>query len=414
MFDHTQMLARYADLVVQIGVNLQPGQRLLLGAPIETAPLARLITASAYRAGARFVDVIWQDDQTKLARFTHAPRDSFEDYETWYSDLSMEYAQRGDAFIDIYANDPDLLAAQDPELVALTRRTAARYNQPANDLLMRNAAPWSVVSAPIPSWAAKVFPDHTPDEQLAKLWELIFSVCRLDQDDPVGAWDVHVRRLDSWAKYLNQKRYDALHYRAPGTDLTIGLPQGHIWKSARDTTASGVAFTPNLPTEEVFTLPHMARVDGVVSSTMPLNLSGTLVENLKLTFQNGQVVSVSATAGEEHMRNLLATDEGASRLGEVALVPHSSPISQSGVLFYNTLFDENAASHIALGKAYPFTLEGGNEMSNEQLTAAGANDSLTHVDFMIGSVAMNIDGVRTDGTVEPVMRNGEWAFDTAD
>ena len=412
-FDHNQMLARYADLVIQIGANIQPGQRLLLGAPIETAPLARLITASAYRAGARFVDVVWQDDQIELARFNNAPRDSFEEYQTWYTDLLLEYAQRGDAFIDIYANDPDLLAAQDPELVSIARRTSARYIQPINDLLMRNTAPWSIVSAPIPSWAAKVFPAHSPEEQVARLWGLIFSVCRLDHDDPIGAWDTHIGRLEAWASYLNGRRYDALHYRAPGTDLTIGLPQGHVWKAARDTAASGLAFMPNLPTEEVFTMPHMARVDGVVSATMPLNLSSTLVENLKVTFENGLVINVSATAGEEHMRNLLATDEGASRLGEVALVPHSSPISQSGVLFYNTLFDENAASHIALGKAYPYTLEGGNAMSNEQLAAAGGNDSLTHVDFMIGSSKMNVDGIRADGTVEPVMRSGEWAFDTA-
>jgi aminopeptidase len=411
--DFAQLLERYADLVIRVGLNLRPGQRLLIEAPIEAAPLARLIISGAYQAGARFVDVLWSDDQTTLARFQYAPRDSFEEFPVWQSDLLAEYARRGDAIVSIYATDPELLANQDPKLVATVERVSSQHFQPYLDLLVRSAMNWLVISAPIPSWAAKVFPHEAPERQVERLWDAIFEVCRLKQDNPIAAWQAHIERMTAWAEYLNRKQYRALKYTAPGTDLTVGLPRGHLWKSARDTTTNGIAFTPNLPTEEVFTMPHREQVNGVVTSSRPLNYGGTLIDNFRLTFADGRVVEASAEAGEEQLRNLLATDEGASRLGEIALVPYSSPISQSGLLFYNTLFDENAASHIALGRAYAFTLKGGTTMSEEQLAEAGANHSLVHVDFMIGSQHMDIDGVCEDGTTEPVMRGGEWAFDAA-
>jgi aminopeptidase len=410
-FSFEQLLDRYADLVVKIGLNLQPGQRLLIQAPIQIAPMVRMINARAYQAGARLVDIMWIDDQVLLDRFRYAPRDSFEEFPAWRADALLGYAQRGDAVLVIYASDPDLLKDQDPNLIATAQKTEARHTQPFSDLLVRSALNWLIVSAPIASWAAKVFPNEAPEARLDRLWDAIFETCRLKEEDPVVAWREHIRRLVARSDYLNARRYSALKYTGPGTDLLIGLPRGHRWKSAQDTSANGITFTPNMPTEEIFTLPDRARTSGTVRSTRPLSYAGTLIEDFSLTFAEGRVVQSSAGNGAAVLRDLLTTDEGASRIGEVALVPHSSPIAQSGLLFYNTLFDENAASHIALGQAYKFTLDGGSAMSDEQFMEAGGNHSLVHVDFMVGSPQLDIDGLAEDGRAEPVMRSGEWAFD---
>ncbi|HJZ48396.1 MAG TPA: aminopeptidase [Roseiflexaceae bacterium] len=409
--DFEQHLRKYAELAVKIGANVQPGQRLIIQAGIDQAMLVRLIVASAYQAGARLVEVIWDDEQTQLIRFQHAPRDSFEETSNWLPNALLEYAQQGDALISIRANDPDLLKDQDPKLVALAQKASSIKRQPFVDLLMRNEFNWLVVSAPIDSWAAKVFPGIPAEQRVARLWDTIFEVCRLKQADPIGAWEQHIAQLTARSDYLNRKQYAALKYSAPGTDLTIGLPKRHVWKSARDISAKGIAFVPNMPTEEVFTMPHKDRVSGMVTSSKPLNYAGTLIENFRLTFAEGRVIDIAAESGEAVLRKLIETDEGAGRLGEVALVPHNSPIAQSGLLFYNTLFDENAASHIALGRAYQFTLAGGTAMTDEQFAQAGGNNSLVHVDFMIGTDRMDIDALADDGTVEPLMRGGEWAFD---
>lgn len=406
-----QALRQYADLAVRVGLNLRAGQRLIVRAPLQTAPLVRLIAASAYRAGASLVDVQWRDDELTLIRFQEAPRDSFEQFPSWQAQALLESAERGDAFLSIVADDPDLLKGQDPALVGIAQKTAARQYQPFQRLMARNATNWLVISAPIESWAAKIFPHEPPEQRETRLWEAIFRVCRIGQADPVAAWQAHVERLVATSDYLNHRRYAALKYRAPGTDLTIGLPDGHRWASGRVTSENGIAFIPNMPTEEVFTLPHRGQVSGVVSSTRPLSLDGALIDDFSLTFAEGRVVDVRARSGESHLRRLIETDEGAGRLGEVALVPHSSPIAQSGLLFYNTLFDENAASHLALGRAYRFSLAGGEALSEEQFGQAGGNTSLIHTDFMIGSGQMDVDGVRQDGTVEPLMRAGEWAFE---
>ena len=406
-----QNLRRYAEMAVKIGANVQPGQRLLIRAAIDQPALVRLIATSAYQAGARLVDVLWADEQIDLIRFQHAPRDSFEETSSWWANALLEYGQRGDALISIAGNDPDLLKDQDPDLIAIANKAAGIKLAPFRDLVMRSEINWLVVSAPIASWAAKVFPDLAADQRIRRLWEAIFQVCRLDQADPIAAWEQHIAQLTARSDYLNRKQYAALKYTAPGTDLTIGLPSGHRWKSARDISTRGIAFVPNMPTEEVFTMPHKDRVSGVVASSKPLNYGGTLIENFRLTFAEGRVVKIAAESGEATLRKLIETDEGAGRLGEVALVPHSSPIAQSGLLFFNTLFDENAASHIALGRAYQFTLEGGTAMSSEEFGQAGGNTSLVHVDFMIGSDLMDIDGLTADGVVEPAMRGGEWAFD---
>lgn len=405
-----EKLQNYADLAVSIGVGLQADQRLIVRAPVEGAPLVRLIAASAYRAGARLVDVMWDDDAITLARFKYAPRDSFEEFPTWRTDALTQVAEAGDAVLSIYATDPDLLKDQDPDLVAQTKRVADTHMMPFRRKLMSDALNWSIISLPIPAWAAKVFPDGAPEEQMSKLWEAIFKICRVDQADPLAAWREHTKQLAATRDYLNAKQYTALKYTAPGTDLTLGMPENHLWHGGQKETLGGIPFIPNLPTEEVFTMPHKDKAEGVVTSTKPLSYGGVLIENFSLTFAGGRVTKVTAEKGETVLKKLVESDEGAGRLGEVALVPHSSPISQTGLLFYNTLFDENASNHLAVGRAYRFSLENGPAMSDEEFAAAGGNDSLTHVDFMIGSAEMDIDGITQNGEIEPVMRNGKWAF----
>ncbi len=414
-----QILEKYAELTVRVGLNLQPGQRLLIkgdarvtnGVSIQAAPLVKLIAAKAYQGGARLVDVIWGDEQVLLARYQYAPRDSFEEYPTWQARAALDYAEHGDARLTIVADDPDLLNDQDPQLVATVQRIALEHHQPSVDYVMRNAINWSVVSVPVPRWAAKVFPGLSPEAAEARLWDVILDVCRLKQADPVAAWQDHNSQLEARSVYLNHKGYTALKFTARGTDLTVGLPKGHIWKGGCDVTQAGITFSANLPSEEIFTIPHKDRTEGVVTASKPLNVGGILIQNFSLTFAEGRVMQATAEQGEIALRKLIETDDGAGRLGEVALVPHSSPISQSNLLFYNTLLDENAASHIALGRAYKFNLAGGQAMSDAEFATRGGNQSLIHEDFMIGSGEMDIDGVTDDGELEPVMRAGEWAFD---
>jgi aminopeptidase len=412
-----QNLNKYAEIAIRVGLNLQPGQRLLIGSPmfdgltpIEAAPLVRLITAHAYRAGAKFVDVLWGDDELKSIRLKEAARNSLEEYPTWQVNAVVEYLERGDALLMIYAHNPDLLQGHDPEVIGMVEQAGAKHTVPIMDYIARNAVNWLVISAPVAGWGAKVFPDLAPANQDARLWDTLFEICRIKQENPIAAWYDHVDQLNKRSTYLNQKQYAALRFRGPGTDLTIGLPAGHLWKSGRITNAAGIPFIPNIPTEEVFTLPHRDKTEGVVTATKPLSFGGGLVEKFSATFAEGKVVKITADKGEENFRQLLETDPGAGRLGEVALVPHSSPISRSGLIFYNILIDENAASHIALGHAYKFSLDKGETLSDEEFAAAGGNLSSIHLDFMIGSGETDVDGLRDDGGVEPIMRAGEWAF----
>ena len=410
--DLTEMFEKYADLVIKVGVNLQKGQRLVISAPLEAAELTRALTAKAYDVGCPYVDVNWSDEALSLIRFQHAPRDSFNEFPTWRIRGSIERAKEGAAFLSIAGSNPDLLKDQDPELVAQAQKVGAEQSKPFNrEYISTMKVSWCVLSAAVAPWGARVFPNAPAGEQVDLLWDAIFKMCRLDEDDPTTAWKTHIEVLERRREYLNEKAYTALKYTAPGTDLTLGLPEGHIWKGGIDQNAQGTTFVPNIPTEEVFTLPDSNRTDGMVSSTKPLNYGGRLIENFSLTFQEGKVVGVEAETGRETLKKLVETDEGAARLGEVALVPHSSPISKFGKLFYNTLFDENASNHVALGQAYNVCLEGGEEMSEEDFATAGGNTSVTHVDFMIGSEDMDIDGVLPDGSTEAVMRGGEWAFE---
>jgi aminopeptidase len=406
-----ELLAHYADVTVRVGANVQPGQYLIVRSDINAAPLVRELARSAYEAGARLVDVWWGDEQVVLRRFRHAPRDSFEEFPAWRTRAEAELIDQGAALISVTSNDPNLLQGQPQELISATQRAGATHSAPVLERIARRATNWVIVAAATEAWATKVFPDTEPHAATPRLWQAIFDACRLDDADPVARWREHIVRLGARTAYLNARRYQALRYSGPGTDLSIGLAPGHVWYSAEMLSRAGTPFVANLPTEEVFTMPHRGRVDGVVSSSRPLSVGGSLIEQFSLTFKDGEVVEVQAAQGKELLRSLIATDAGARHLGELALVPEGSPIAQSGVLFLNTLFDENAASHLALGSALRFTLEGGEEQDDAAFQAEGGNISAIHIDFMVGSAQLDIDGVLPDGTLEPVMRRGDWAFE---
>ncbi len=410
-FDLDRTLEKYAELTVRVGLNLRRGQRLFIQTPPEGAELARRVAASAYKAGARYVDVVVIDEQILLERFKHAPRDSFEEFDAWRPQLIKETLANGDAILSFSGEDPDLLKDQDPELVGTYFKTRLINHRKYLDLLMVNASNWLVVAIPMPTWAAKVYPGLPVEEQMLKLWQAVSNACRLYEDDPVAVWKEHDRQLHARRELLTRKQYTALKYRGPGTDLTVGLPKGHRWMGGHSTSQNGIDFMPNLPTEEVFTLPHKGQVNGTVRASLPLSYVGALIEGFNLTFKDGRVVDYHAENGEEFLRKILATDEGARYLGEVALVPQGSPIAKSGMLFFNTLFDENAASHFAFGRAYKFTLQGGEGLSDDEFAAHGGNYSMAHVDFMVGSNQIDIDGMPPTGEIEPLMRGGEWTFE---
>ena len=412
-----ESLKKYADLVINVGLNLQKGQRLLINNPstrgvqLHAAPLVRELVASAYRAGAENVEIVWGDEASLLSKYKNGPESSFDEFPAWQVQAVLDLIEEGGAHLSVRSNNPYLLSEEDPELVARMQKEYVQKFSPVSQKIGGNLINWCVIAAAGKDWAKAVFPKLSPEEAEDKLWEEIFSITRVDQPDPVSTWKDHIVNLKKRSAYLNGKQYTALKYKAPGTDLTVGMPHGHHWLSAREKTQSGVDFTANVPTEETFSMPHKDQIDGVVSASMPLSYAGTTLEDFTLTYEKGRVTRVTARKGEHVLKRLVETDEGAASLGEVALVPHSSPISQRGHLFLDPLIDENAASHLAIGRAYRVTIEGGAEMSEEEFQGNGGNLSLVHVDFMIGSGDMNIDGLKEDGSVEPIMRQGEWAFD---
>jgi aminopeptidase len=414
---HQEYLRKYADAIVRVGLNLREGQRLIItnatarGVPPAGRALVHAVTKAAYAAGARYVEALWGDEEMLRLRLQNAPADSFEEYPTWHSNAIMDFIKRGDALLSIYANDPDVYSGLDSERVGAMQKSHLHNYQEVGLYVSRNAINWCVVASGAPAWARKIFPDLPEDEAQAKLWQEIFESTRATEPDPVAAWQDHIRNLRKRADFMQAKKFSALHYKSKNTDFTLGLPRGHKWISAQSLAENGVVFTANMPTEEIFTLPDRQRAEGTVTSTFPLNYGGSLIEDFSVTFENGRIVKVQAKKNEAILQKLVDTDEGSSRLGEVALVPASSPIARRGHLFYNTLYDENASCHIAIGRAYRFTLSGGEELSEEEFNAAGGNTSLNHVDFMIGSPQMDIDGITENGSQEPVMRAGEWAFD---
>lgn len=411
MMDFAEKLENYARLLVKIGANVQPGQEVVLQCPVERADFARLVTEQAYQAGAKEVVVHWRDEKSNRIRFDHAPLEAFEEVPGWKAESLNYYARRGAAFINVISEDPEIYKGVSPEkLLANTRasdKAFAEYYQKFDD----GSNQWTIGAVPNREWARKVFPGCEPQEAEEKLWTLIFRTVRIDREDPVASWREHCRQLADRAGWLNGKRFRSLRYtNALGTDLTIGLPEGHIWLSGAELSRRGVLFVANLPTEEVFTMPSNVQVDGRVVSAMPLAYQGALIERFSLTFEKGRVVSFEAAEGHAVLQRLLDTDEGSRRLGEVALVPYHSPISQEHILFYNTLFDENASCHLALGQSYPNTLEGGVDISREELSRRGGNDSINHVDFMVGTKDLRITGEDGSGVETVVFEGGDWAF----
>ncbi len=405
-----QKLDRLAGVAVHVGLGLQAGQELVISAPTDALPLVRLIVAEAYRSGAKLVTTLLSDDAVALARYQFAPDASFDYAPRWMHEGIATAFREGAARLAIAGSDPALLNGQDADKVSRASTANSRSNKPAMDLITRHAINWSIVASATPAWAALVFPHDPPELALGKLWDAIFHVSRITSDDPVAEWQEHGANLKQRVDLLNAKRFHSLHFFAEdgSTDLTVGLADRHLWAGGGTTAGNGVFCQPNIPTEECFTTPHKDRVSGKVSATKPLSHGGTMIENIRCTFKDGRIVHASATAGEEALNKLISTDEGARQLGEVALVPFHSPIAQSGTLFYSTLFDENAASHIALGQAYSTCLLGGEVMSPEELANLGANESLIHVDWMIGGPKVHVDGVSASGAAEPLMRNGDW------
>lgn len=406
--DFAARLDKLAEVAVKVGLGAVKGQELLITAPLDAVALARRITHHAYAAGATVVTVLYSDDVTTLERFRTASDESFDKASGWLYDGMAAAFRSGAARLAIVGENPSLLAAEDPDKVSRANRARSAAYRPALDLIARSAINWTIVSAATPAWARAVFPGLPEDEAVARLWDAIFAASRTDGPDPIAGWAAHNAALAERTAIMNAKRYRSLRFRGPGTDLEVGLCDGHRWAGGAGKAENGVLYNANIPTEEIFTTPHRERVNGTVRATKPLSYQGTLITDIEVRFEAGAIVDAKASAGENVLKKVLEIDDGSRRLGEVALVPHASPISRSGLLFYNTLYDENAASHIALGQAYAKTVEGGADMDAEAQLAAGINSSLIHIDWMIGSAEIDVDGVTAEGGIEPVMRKGAW------
>ncbi len=405
-----EQLERYAEVLIRVGLNVQPDQPVVIRSPIETADFARLLMEKSYEAGAATVYVDWRDPLTNRVRLVREAEEHLAKVPRFLVQKSEEQCAENAAFLVIDAEDPDVYAGVDPKRIAMASKATQAAMKEVNQNFMEDRVTWLVCSIPTGDWALKMFPNETRDEAIAKLWAAIFKVMRMDHDDPVQAWQDHVDRLEARAAFLNESNFRFLHYRAPGTDLQVELPNGHIWQAARSRNGQGAGFVANMPTEEVYTMPKRDGVNGTVRSTMPLAYEGVVIEGIELVFEQGRIIRYHAQSGLDTLQELIETDEGSHYLGEVALVPVDSPIAELNTLFFNTLFDENASCHLAIGEAYPTCLGGGKGLSKEELLARGANDSLTHVDFMIGSQQLDIDGVLDDGTSVPLFRAGRWAL----
>jgi aminopeptidase len=402
-------LDRLAEVAVKVGLQLKEGQDLLLTAPAAALPLVRRIAEHAYKAGAGIVTPILSDEELTLARYRFGHDASFDRAAGWLYEGMAKAFSDNTARLAIVGDNPMLLSGEDPQKVARASKANSKAYQPALEKIVNFDTNWNIIAYPSASWAKLVFPDDAEDVAVAKLADAIFSASRVDTDEAIGAWNKHNAVLRERTEWLNGQRFGALHYSGPDMDLTIGLADGHEWEGGASTAKNGITCNANIPTEEVFTTPHCRRVSGHVVSSKPLSYQGTLIDNIAVRFEDGRIVEAKASRGAEVLNKVLDTDEGARRLGEVALVPHSSPISRSGLLFYNTLFDENAASHIALGQCYSKCFIDGTKLSPQQIAAQGGNQSLIHIDWMIGSDNTDIDGVRADGSRVPVFRKGEWA-----
>jgi aminopeptidase len=405
---HEQKLDRLAEVAIRVGLGFAPGPELVMTATLDSLPLVLRITVKAYNGGAKLVPSLLVEDEAQLLRYRYSPTESFDYAAGWLYDGVATAFRNGAARLAVAGGNPALLSQEDPEKVGRANRAVSKAYRPALELITRHDINWTIVAAATPAWAATVFPNLAPDAALTRLWDAIFAASRVDAPDPVAAWRDHDAGLHRRADLLNEERYSALHFKAPGTDLRVGLADNHLWLGGGMTAGNGQYCIPNMPTEEVFTTPNKDRTEGTVTSTKPLSHQGTMIEGIRVHFEAGRVVEAKADRGQEVLQEMIGTDDGAGRLGEVALVPYSSPIAQSGLLFSNTLFDENAACHIALGQAYSSCLKDGDKLSKEELAKLGANESQIHVDWMIGSGEMDVDGVSETGRAEPLMRKGEW------
>ncbi len=409
-----ELLSKYAEFAVKIGTNPQKGQTLIINAPIEGASFARACAQVAYtQTDVREVVVFYNDEQFSRIKMEHTPLEVLTDIKPWQTRKALDYleSEGGACFLHIIAEDPEIYKGLDLDKIDKAFQAQSKAMEPVRNYSMKGLVQWSIVAIPSQPWATKVFPDLTPDDAVEALWTAIFDVCRVSDGDPVGEWTAHVAKTVSMRDKLNDLKLDSIHMKSEnGTDVVIGLADDHIWEGAQSETPEGYPFIANIPTEEVFTAPHLNRVDGVVVGTKPYVYNGNLIENFTVTFKDGKVISHDATKGKDLLGQLLDTDEGARHIGEIALVPNSSPINRKNILFFNTLFDENAACHIAFGQGYPTTVVDGSNMTKEQLLAKGVNDSLVHEDVMIGCGSMDITGTTKDGNTVQIFKQGEWAL----
>jgi aminopeptidase len=405
------LLRKYARLSVSIGVNVQPDQILVIKSPVECANFTRMIVDEAYKIGAKEVVVHWNDEECAKFKYLNSPIEVFESYPDWMKESMLSYAKEGACFLSISASNPELLKDVDPKKIAAAQKSSSIATREFSERLMSNKNSWSIIALPTKGWATKVFPNLSEDEAINKLWENIFNIVRVDQENPVKAWEYHKKNLIEKINYLNGKNFKSLHYtNSLGTDLNLELVDNHLWIGGAEYTPEGIEFIANMPTEEIFSMPKKTGVNGKVFSSKPLNYGGNLINNFSLTFKDGRVVDFEAKEGYESLKSLIETDEGSHFLGEVALVPFNSPISNSNIVFFNTLYDENASCHLALGKAYNLCIKDGVNKTTEEVLALGGNDSLTHVDFMIGTSDLNITGFGFDGSKTPIFINGNWAM----
>jgi len=399
---------KLAYLAVKRGVGLQKGQNLLITAPLESLPLVRKITEHAYKEGAHIVTPLFTDSEITLSRFKFAPNESFDQATDWLFNGMGEAFDNNTARMAIAGDDPMLLSEMDADKVSRANKALSKAYKPARERITEFKINWNIVSWPGKAWATRVFPNIDPEEAIVQLADAIFDASRASDDDPIKAWDKHNEKLRIKTNWLNEKNFAALQYNGPNTNLKIGLADEHEWMGGASIAQNGIICNPNIPSEEVFTTPHAYKVEGTVSATKPLSYQGTLIDNIKVTFKEGKIIEAHASKGEEVLQKVLKSDEGASRIGEVALVPHSSPISQSGIIFYNTLFDENAASHIALGQCYSKCFKGELDLTPEEISKRGGNSSMIHIDWMIGSDQIDVDGIDQNRNAIPVFRKGEW------
>ena len=408
---NNKLVDKYALLLVKTGINIQKDQTLVINSPIECAPFTRIVSRIAYEEGARDVVINWRDELSSKIKFINAPEEIFEEFPDWQRDFYLSNARKGAAFLSISASDPELMKDVNPERMSKSHKAASTAIKEYRDRLMSNKNTWCVASIPTISWAKKVFPELSEDKAMEKLWNSIFKTVRVDTEDPVGSWETHKGNLKKSMDFLNSNNFKYLQYKnSLGTDLKIELPENHLWFGGSDYTPEGIEFIANMPTEEVFTLPKKDGVNGVVVSSKPLNYNGNLIENFSLTFKQGKIVDFKAEVGYDILKSIIETDEGSYYLGEVALVPYDSPISNSNILFYNTLFDENASCHLALGKAYPVCIKNGENLSNDELAELEVNDSFVHEDFMVGTADLKIIGITKDGKEIVVFENGNFAL----